>query len=145
MSHIFSYFVTKTSFHFSNSDSIMSELSITERQTVYYSQENRPCRRYNNGNDRNSIMQDSLDFMECSRRELWKMMKPQINCSIVGLEQFFDLPNEISQCQTAEDAKITLEVYQYLVYDSYRIFWIKKCILPCIQVDHSTESDPSGC
>jgi hypothetical protein len=116
----------------------MSELFITERQYEYYSQENRPCKRYNDGNDRSAILQDSLDFMECSRRELWKMMKPQINCSIVGLEQFFDYPNEMSQCQTANDAKITLGIFQNLIYDSYKMFWIKVCSLPCIQVDHNT-------
>jgi hypothetical protein len=118
----------------SNSDTILSELSITERQTEYYSHENRPCKRYNDGNDRNSIIQDSSNFMECSRREMWKLIKSQINCSIVGLEQFFDYPNEITQCQNEDDALKTLEIYKDLFYLNYNKFWNQKCILTCIQV-----------
>ncbi len=112
----------------------MSELSITERQTEYYSHENRPCKRYNDGNDRNSIIQDSSNFMECSKREIWKLIKSQINCSIVGLEQFFDYPNEMTQCQNEYDALKTLEIYKNLFYLNYNKFWNQKCILPCIQV-----------
>jgi hypothetical protein len=116
---------------------MMSELSITESQSEFYSNENRPCKRYKDGNDRNSIIHDSSDFMECSRKEMWKLMKSQINCSIVGLELFFDRPNEMDQCQTEEDALITLGIFQILFYDSYRMFWIETCTLPCIQVDNS--------
>jgi hypothetical protein len=113
----------------------LSELAIRERQTEYYSHENRPCKRYNEGNDRNLILQDSADFMECSKGEMWKLLKSQINCTFVGLEIFFDRPNEISQCQTKEDALITLSIYKDLFYSSYNKFWNEKCILPCIQVD----------
>ena len=112
----------------------MSELSITERQTELYSNDNRPCKRYNKGSGRNSVIQDSFDFMECSRREIWKLLKPQINCSIVGLEPFFDHFNELSQCQTEVDAKITLDIFNKQLYKSQKLFWINVCTLPCIQV-----------
>ena len=122
----------------------MSEIFINEKQTEYYSHENRPCKRYNDGNERNTILKDSKDFMECSRREMWKLMKSKINCRIVGLEQFFDFPNEMSQCQTESDAKITLEIYHVLFYEDYKKFWIKTCLLPCIQVNNNYKHDPSG-
>ncbi len=137
-------FITILFYKCSNSDLIFSELAISERQTEYFSHENRPCKRYNDGNDRNSILKDSKDFMECSRREMWKLMKPKINCSIVGLELFFDHPNEMSQCQTESDAKITLEIYHVLFYEDYKKFWIKTCLLPCIQVNNIYKHDPSG-
>jgi hypothetical protein len=121
--------------NFSPLYSSLSELSITEIQTEYYSHENRLCKRYNDGKERNSIIQDSLDFMECSRREMWKLMKPKINCSIVGLEQFFDRPNEMSQCQSKEDAWNTFGIYFALFYESIRMFWINSCTVPCIQVE----------
>ena len=103
-------------------------------QTELYSNENRPCKRYNEGNSRNSIVQDSTDFMKCGRKEIWKLLKSLINCSIVGIEQFFDHPNEMSQCQTQDDAKNTLDIYRELFYYSYKMFWIQTCMLPCIQV-----------
>jgi hypothetical protein len=113
----------------------LSELVISERQTEYYSRENCPCKRYNDGNGRNSILQDSSDFIECSKREMWKLLKSQINCSFVGLEIFFDRPDEVRQCQTVEDALITLSAYKDLFYSSYNKFWMEQCTLPCIQVD----------
>ena len=119
----------------------MSVIFINEKQTEYYSHENRPCKRYNDGNDRKSILQDSSDFMECSKVEMWQLLKSQINCTFVGLEIFFDRPNEMSQCQTKEDALITLSIYRYLFYSSYNKFWNEKCILPCIQVDPQHKTD----
>jgi hypothetical protein len=80
-------------------------------------------------------IQFSSDFMECSKREIWKLMKPQINCSIVGLEQFFDCSNEMSQCQSKDDAFNTFYIYLSLVYESYSTFWSETCAVPCIQVD----------
>ena len=122
---------------FSISDSIVSELSITERQTEFYSNENRPCKKYNQGTNRNSILQGSSNFMKCSRKEIWKLLKPKINCSVVGLELFFDCPNEMDQCKTRDEAKMTLDSYKKLFYYSYSMFWIKTCKLPCSQVIYS--------
>ena len=103
-------------------------------QTELYPNENRPCKRYNEGKDRNSILQDSSDFMKCGRKEIGKLLNYKTNCSIVGLEQFFDNPNEMSQCKTENEAKITFANYIMIFYDSYRMFWINTCNLPCIQV-----------
>ena len=83
---------------------MMTELYITEKLTVFYSTQSSPCKKYNEEEDRKSVLQDSQYFMDCSRKGIWKLLKSKINCSLVGLEPFFDYPNEMRECQNLTEA-----------------------------------------
>ena len=115
----------------------MTEIYLTEKQTEFYPRKNRLCKRYNPGYDRNSVKQDSKDFIKCSKENLWNMLKTQINCSIIGLEPFFDHPNEMRQCQSKDEAESTywasFEIF--LSFKSNRTLWDSLCPLPCFQVN----------
>ena len=112
----------------------MTELYITEKQTVFYPKENRPCKRYNPEKDRDSIKKDSMDFMKCRKEQFWENLKSKINCSIVGIEPFFDRPNEMKECQSIDEAEITFEVIRTLISLANRTIGDSLCPLPCIQV-----------
>jgi hypothetical protein len=112
----------------------MTELYLTEKQTEFYPRENRPCKRYNPGKDRLSIKKDSLDSIKCRRSILWEHLKEKINCSIVGIEEFFDHPNEMSLCQSIDEAESTFSIIAMLFSQANRTMWDDVCPLPCIQV-----------
>ena len=107
---------------------------ITEKQTVLYPKENSPCKRYNPGKDRNSIRKDSIDFMKCRREQFLEKIKSEMNCSIIGLEPFFNYPNEIKACQSIDEAESTFDSFRTLIFEPNRTVGNSVCPLPCIQV-----------
>ena len=127
---------------FSNSDGIITEIYLTEKQTDFFPRKNRFCKRYNPGEDRNSVKQDSKDFINCSKEKLWTILKTQINCSIIGLEPFLDHPKEIRQCKSKEEAALTYwaSFDTFLSVKSNRTLWDSLCPLPCFQVIKKSES-----
>ena len=121
------------SMFFSKSDGIATEIYLTEKQTEFYSRENRPCKRYNPGEDRISIKKDSIDFIKCSKENIWKTLKIKINCSIIGLEPFFDHPNEMRECQSIDEAWSTFSAATN-IFTNFQSARDGACTLPCVQV-----------
>ena len=121
---------------------ITTDIYLTEKQTEFYPSEIRPCKRYNPGDDRNSIKQDSRDFIKCSKELIWNLLKTQIYCSIIGLEPFFDHPNEMKECQSKEEAEATFTTASniFLDFETNRKLWDSLCPLPCIQVTDCKKS-----
>ena len=112
----------------------MTRLQLTEQQTEFYPKENRPCKRYNPGNDRDSIKKDSMDFIKCRKENIWENLRAKINCSVIGLEPFFACPDEMRVCQSIDDAELTLVNFRNLISLSNSAMWDTVCPLPCIQV-----------
>ncbi len=121
---------------FSNSDEIMTELFLTERQTEFYPRENRPCKRYNPGKDRNSIKQDSSDLIKCGKKIFWEKLKAKINCSITGIEQLYDHPNAMKECHSLDEAEATLGIIVETYSIANKKMWDSMCPVPCIQVSY---------
>ena len=80
---------------------------------------------------------NSGELMECSKKKFWNLIRPRINCSIIGMDAFFEVPNELAECETDSSAARTFLEFKNLTEYFKGRMWKLGCPIPCLQISYT--------
>ncbi len=80
-----------------------------------------------------------MQFIDCSRREIWNNLMPRINCSIYGLESLIPADAKISECKSNESASQTYSKTTDFLREFYSNFSRYNCPVPCTHKSYSVD------
>ena len=112
-------------------EAIMSELSFTEMHTEYKDKDNSHCIDYNAASLDKSLKWETLDFIECCRKNFQALLLANISCSIVGLKPFMNAENPLHECQSKKEAAMTYSTYWTFLKHFRGNYDALNCPLPC--------------
>ena len=75
------------------------KITLTEKITRRLKTDKYECNNY----------RDQSEFNECGKIQMWKLLRPTINCTIVGLEKITPNISDFSQCKTLAEATQTYQ------------------------------------
>jgi hypothetical protein len=107
-----------------------ASVALSERQTTYYSKPSREC-------NRDSDSSQSDEYLSCMRKNLWLKMRPSINCSIAGFEEFYGDETDLDECSDRESALHSSSSFDKISFSFLRSPETQNCLVPCFQMDYS--------
>ena len=100
------------------------KMSLIEKQTVHINKEHFPCKSYT-----------SAEFIECSKKQIWTMLMPKINCTIAGYESI--VPQNFTYCDTLKSAQATFSNISNSNGEFLSNLTKYGCSLPCNQKSYT--------
>ncbi len=73
------------------------------------------------------------EFNDCCKDKMWSLLRPNISCTIAGLEAILPSQPDISPCQTLESAEKVFNAMEIIFTDFLTKMVEYGCPIPCSQ------------
>jgi hypothetical protein len=83
----------------SDRNTSLVKISMMETVTKQLQTENYDCKDY----------KKEHEFTDCCKKKMWSLLRPNINCTIAGLEEILPEHPDIQPCQALESAEKVFE------------------------------------
>ena len=98
-------------------------VSLMEKQTTQLKTEHYNCEHYN----------DESEFVDCSKKQLWNVLRPKISCLIAGMENIVPHIAKIQYCNDSSTAYSTFVGILYTFSEVFSHLSKYNCPVPCSQ------------